>query len=275
VKPQTSNVLFVNDYRKNTESVMVPYHLELLRDYLPAGSAIDMWRLAEPYATGNTGNAPRSDALPSLPDPTLSRLLERWQYIYWLTTSTTDRISTNNLPFVATAMDPFFDAGGKLMVHSQIGLPADPDEEFTNAATLLMPLDRLVVFPDSLRPSLRLATNSPISPAGTLPGVSTPLPQLKAAGFMINTLPYDATGANTIPLYNAEYRYVTKAGGRQGPWTGPSTIASISADRRVALMALPLINEANSQSLVVGSDGFSADATLAIHLILESLGFPK
>lgn len=274
VKPQQGEVLFVNDYRRSTNPRMVDHHLELLRDYLPTGQTIDMWDLSLPFTTGSAGGVPRSSLLPPLADPTLNQTLARFSYIYWLSTATTDRISTNNLPFAASSMDAFFDQGGKLMVHSPIALPPDPDDVLNNSAILLMPMTGLVAFPDTLRPSLRLAFNAPVTATGTLPGVSEALPQLKSSGFQINTLPYVAEGANVIPLYDAQYRYVTRSGS-QGTWTGPSTIASISSDRRVGLFAIPLINEQTGANLLVGADDDPAAVIRAIHLMLESLGFPR
>lgn len=94
-------------------------------------------------------------------------------------------------------------------------------------------------------------------------------------GFVINTLPYVATSSATIPLYDAQFQYVTRVGNRRGTWPGPSTIASMSDDRRVALFSIPLVNEANGAPLVVGADDNPDAARDAVHLILESLGFPK
>ena len=275
VKAQTSDMLFVNDYRKSTNELMASYHLDLLRDYLPAGYDVDVWDLTMPFTTGSTGGTPRSASLPPLADPTLNQTLARWRYIYWLSTSTTDRISTNNLPFAAASMDAFFDEGGKMMVHSPVSLPIEAEEAEVNPAIFLMPITSLISFPDSLRPSLRLAFNAPMTPSGSLPGVSESLPALKSAGFQINTLPYVATGANVIPLYDAEYRYVTRVGSRQGTWTGPSTVASISGDRRVGLFAIPMINEQTGANLLVGEDDDPLAPIRAIHLMLESLGFPQ
>ncbi|NNE70610.1 MAG: hypothetical protein HKN29_09650 [Rhodothermales bacterium] len=275
VKAQTSDVLFVNDYRKSTNPRMAAHHLGVLGDYLAAGKEVDVWDLTLPFTTGSTGSTPRSQSLPALADPTLNQTMARWSYIYWLSTSTTDRISTNNLPFAAASMDTFFDNGGKLMVHSPVSLPIEAEEAAVNPAIFLMPITELITFPDSLRPSLRLAFNAPLTPVNTLPGVAEPLPQLKSSGFQINTLPYVTTGANVIPLYDARYRYVTRQGSRQGTWTGPSTVASISADRRVGLFAIPLINEQTGANLLIGSDDDPTAATRAVHLMLESLGFPR
>ncbi|MFT5142039.1 MAG: hypothetical protein ACI80V_002668 [Rhodothermales bacterium] len=275
VKAQQGEVLFVNDYRKSTNPLMVSYHVGLLREYLPAGTAVDIWDLSLPFTTGSAGGVPRSQSLPALADPTLNQTFARFKYIYWLSTASTDRITTNNLPFAAASMDAFFDGGGKLLVHTPVSLPIEPDDVFNNSAILLLPISEMISFPDSLRPSLRLAFNAPLTPSGPIPGLSESMPELKSAGFQINTLPYFATGANTIPLYEARYRYVTRVGSRQGTWPGASTVASISADRRVGLFAIPLINEQTGANLLLGADGDPTAPTRAIHLMLESLGFPR
>lgn len=275
VKGKTSNVLYVNDFRRATHPTVTSFHLDLLRTYLPAATPIDIWDITTPYTTGSSGNFPRSGLLPPTAQPSLERFMLGYDYIYWVASSTTDQITGNNLPFVAPIMEPFFENGGKMMVHSPIQLPVDPEEIATNAATLLLPLNALTTFPDSLRQTLRLLSRTPVSAQNTLPGVSQPLPELNMNGFVINTLPYVATSSATIPLYDAQFQYVTRVGNRRGTWPGPSTIASMSDDRRVALFSIPLVNEANGAPLVVGADDNPDAARDAVHLILESLGFPQ
>lgn len=275
VKGKTSNILYVNDFRREAHPIVTGYHLDLLEDFLPAGTSVDIWNITTPFTTGSTGSYPRSDLLPPSAQPGLERFMLGYDYIYWVASATTDQIVGNNLPFVAPILEPFFENGGKMMVHSPVQLPVDPEEIATNAATLLLPLNSLTTFPDSLRQTLRLLSNTPVSALQSVPGVSQPLPELKMNGFVINTLPYVATSSATIPLYDGQFQYVTRVGNRRGTWPGPSTIASISDDRRVALFSIPLVNEANGQPLVVGADDNPDAARDAVHLILESLGFPQ
>jgi len=275
VKGKTSNVLYVNDFRRATHPVVSTFHLNVLNEYLPAGTPIDIWDITTPYTTGSSGNFPRSGLLPPTAQPALDRFFRGYDYIYWVASATTDQIVGNNLPFAAPVLEPFFENGGKMMVHSPIQLPVDPDEIATNAATLLLPLNSLTQFPDSLRQTLRLLGNAPVSARDPLPGVATALPALKMNGFVINTLPYVATSSATIPLYDAQFQYVTRVGNRRGIWSGSSTIASMSDDRRVGLFTIPLINEANGTPLVIGEDGNPQTARDAVKLMLESLGFPK
>ncbi|MCH8124318.1 MAG: hypothetical protein IH853_14505 [Bacteroidetes bacterium] len=162
-----------------------------------------------------------------------------------------------------------------MMVHSPVSLPSNPEQNLGNAAILLLPLSEMITFPDSLRQSLRLVTNAGITSSSPLPSVSTPLPALKTDAFILNTLPYVIQGANSIALYSAEYTYITRIGTRQGPWFGPATIASISADQRVALFALPMINDQSGIQVLTGVNGNPEAPKDAIKLILESLGFPR
>ena len=161
-----------------------------------------------------------------------------------------------------------------MMVHSPISLPANPEDNLGNAAILLLPLSEMITFPDSLRQQLRLPTNAAISSVSALPSVATPLPNLKSGAFLINTLPFVILGSSSIPLYEADYRYVTRAG-LQGPWTGPATIASISTDQRVGLFTLPMVNDQSGAQILIGADGDAEAPKQAIKLMLESLGFPR
>ncbi|MEM1095585.1 MAG: hypothetical protein AAGJ10_13370 [Bacteroidota bacterium] len=271
VKKPTSRVLYVNDYRKNTTPRITAYHLDLLSEHL-GNDDIDLWDLSLPYGTGSAGNTQRSPALPADAEPMLSQTFALYDYIYWVSTNTISNQVTNNLPFAARSMDLFFEEGGKLMVHSPVSVPEDPEDNLGNPAVLLLPLTDIVSFPDSLRPSLRLPRNTPIALDEPAPGVT--LPALRAEGIVINTLPYSTSGANTISLYRADYEYRTRQGDR-GVWFGASTVASVSADLRVGLFALPLINEQNGTPLLVGDDGNPETARAAVQTMLDLLGFPK
>ena len=275
VKRPQGEVLYVNDYRKSTSQTIQRLHLDLLSEYLPDDVSIDIWDISQPFGTGAAGNTPRSNALPSSPAPTLQQQLALYDYIYWVSTNATNNISSNNLPFAAGVMDLFFEQGGKMLVHTPISLPTNPEDNLGNPAVLVLPLSDLITFPDTLRPQLRLPVGTAVNPSGTLPGTSAPLPLLEIAQFRIDTLPFIATGSNIIPLYQTDYLYVSLDGRSTGTWTGPSTVASISADQRVGLFALPLFNEQTGAPIVIGADGDPNAAAQAIHLMLESLGFPK
>ncbi len=275
VKAKTAEVLYVNDYRRSTHSQITGFHLSLLKEFLPINTPVDTWNITIPFVTGSTGNTPRSTLLPPYAEPTLRQFFAGYKYIYWVTSNSTDRIDGNNLPFASVVLDLFFANGGKLMVHTPIGIPPDPDQILDNAAAVMLPLTTMIAFPDSLRPSLRMTTGARITANGrTLPSTSQPLPELISKAFLTNTLPYVTTGSNILPLYTVDYTYVTRAGG-QGPWTGSSVVASMSADQRIGLFTLPMINDQNSAPILGGANGSTDAPSLALKLMLESLGFPK
>ncbi len=273
VKRSKGDILFVNDFRKASNSVIQAYHSRLLADYLPPESEIDFWNISEPFTSGNTGNAPRSDALPPNASPTLQQFFQEYSYIYWISSATTNKVQGNNFPLAASVMDGFFDQGGKLMVHAPITLPNDPETNLDNPAIAILPLNNLVLLPDSLR-RLSLPTASTLVPLNAVPNVSRPLPELTVQQFVIGALPFVADGASIVPLYNGNYSYLTLSN-RSGPWPGPSTVASISANQRIAIFTIPMVNEQTGASVLTDADGNGDASEEAIKILLESLGFPK
>jgi len=162
-----------------------------------------------------------------------------------------------------------------MMVHSPISLPSDPDDILGDPAILMLPVTGLITFPDTLRPSLRIPSGASVSPVQPVPGVGVPLPPLTASSFVINTLPYFAEGVNVVELYRADYQYQLRIGSGRGEWPAPTTVASISADRRVGLFALPLISDQSGLTQFEGADGSEDAPRQAVKLMLESLGFPR
>ncbi|MFV1980348.1 MAG: hypothetical protein ACC655_04275 [Rhodothermia bacterium] len=274
VKEPNGQVLFVNDYRKAFAPILQDFHLDVLREYLPEGTDIEIFNISEPFLSGATSTAVLSSALPSSASPTLEQTYLLFDYIYWISTGVTATANGSNLAFSAPALNSFFAKGGKFIIHAPVQIPTDPAEFLTNPAISLLPLTNVVSFPDSLRPSLRLPNGGRITPVQPVPGPNTPLPALVANRLIISTLPYIVEGT-IIPLYEAEYTYRTRQGGRTGPWFGSSTVASISADRRVGLVAIPFAAETDGSIQFDGADGSDRAVIDATHLVLESLGFPK
>lgn len=271
VRKPGSQILFVNDYRRSTAETVIPYHVDLLQSYLPSGMPIDRWDLSLPYATGSTGNLVTSDALPSTPEPTLRRLLAQWDYIYWVSTGVTGAVSGNNLPAVAPVLDVFFDQGGKMMVHVPVQQPPEGVDLGDNAATLLLPLSGLPAVPGDVR-RMQIDEGVPVPNVESLPGTGIELPPLETQDLISSTLPYQTASSSIVPLYSAQFTAVRKSGREE--WTGASTVASISADRRVALFALPLIKEQSGEPYLAGPDGDPEAAREAVRMILDNLGFP-
>lgn len=272
VKKPTGRVLFVNDYRRASWPVVQDFHLGLLREYLPTDLDVDVWNMSSPFTTGSSGNPILSDAVPSSAAPAFQQTLALWDFIYWVSSGATSSVRGNNLPFAAPVLDLFFSNGGKLMVHTPMTQPNDPEANVGNPAILLLPISQAITLPDSVR-RLQLPTGAPIEPVNELPGVSEPLPDLESDRFFISELPYEAEGENVIPLYDAHYEFRDQQG-NTGDWSYPRSVASISQDRRVGLFALPLINEQSGEPVLVGADGDTDAARRAVMLMLESLQFP-
>lgn len=271
VRKPKSEVLVVNDFRRASGVNVMRFHRQFLNETLDVPE-IEVWDLSLPYATGATVVPIRSSQMPTTADPTLRQTLGLFRYIYWVTSASTNAAVGNNLPFAAASMDLFFSRGGRLMVHSPVTRPQNPEDNLGNPAVLLLPLSDLITMPDSLQ-RIELPRNALIEPLNGVPGVSGDLPTLRSDQFFINELPYIATGSNIIPLYEANYRYLTRQGQR-GEWPGARTVVSISADRRVGLFGLPMVNESTGQPIILTEDGDPNGGRQAVRMMLESLGFP-
>jgi hypothetical protein len=271
VRRNTSDVLYVNDFRLASNELVRDYHIDILESYMPAGYGVDIWDISEPFTTGSSGTVPRAFALPPVAEPALRMTLSLFKYIYWVSTSTTGNIGTDNLPFVAPVLTDFFDAGGKMLVHSPISVPAGDTEFEDNAAILLLPLNEPLVVPDSVR-RLELANGAAVSP--TAVGQSLGLPPLESTRFFINIRPYVTSGANIDPLYRGAFTYRSSTGA-SGTWTNPTSVASISTDRRIALFSLPLVNELNNEENFVAPGAADPAGVLVVRALLNALQFPK
>ncbi|NND71707.1 MAG: hypothetical protein HKN43_09010 [Rhodothermales bacterium] len=274
IKKSRGDILYVNDFRKSTFPGQQTFHLGILREYLPEGTAIDYWDLSTPFVTGSAGNTPRSEFLPGSPDPAIRQFLAQYEHIYWVSTNTINNITSNNLPFVGSVLDIFFDNGGSIMVHSPITLPPNPEDNLGNPALLLLPINSLISFPDSLRPQLRMSSGTLTSSSTEVPGTGQMLPVLKPNSLIFTTLPYSVSGSTNIPLMEGTYSYVTRSGS-QGPWFGSTTVASMSADRRVGLFTLPLLSESSGEIIFSDENDDTEAARDAVKLLLEGLNFPQ
>jgi len=271
VTRNTSDVLYVNDYRLASNPVVRDYHVDILENYLPAGYGIDEWDITEPFTTGSSGTVPRATALPSVAEPMLRLTLSLYKYIYWVSTSTTGNVGTDNMPFVAPVLADFFDQGGKLLVHSPVTVPSVETDFTDNAAVLLLPLSEPLVLPDSVR-RLELRGGAAVTPSAVAQSLG--LPALESTRFFINLRPYRAEGANIEPLYTGDFSYRSSTGG-SGSWTDPNTVASISVDRRIALFSIPLINDLNVEESFVIPGSSDPAGLVIVRSLLDALQFPR
>ncbi|HLA62908.1 MAG TPA: hypothetical protein VK610_00655, partial [Rhodothermales bacterium] len=260
VRRVTSPVLLVNDYRTERHGIVMAYHRPIVREYL-GGVSPDEWFLSTPYQTGANTELRYAANFPPQSTPTLRETFKLWRAIYWVSSNATNRAQGNNLPLAASVIDPFFDAGGRMFVNVAARPPASSADNIGNAALSLLPLSGLLSFgpgnayPD-FEPLLDLFINAPIAPVDALP-TGQPLPALRARRFIAGTFSYPVE-SGTLSLYRASYTATRSSTGNTEPWTGPSTIASMRGDGRVALFALPLVSDINGQALLEGADGNAA-----------------
>jgi len=249
------------------------YHLGILREHL--GAKPDVWNVQLPTTTATSV---RSPLLGPAQEPFLRETLALFETIYWVSTQATDSPTRHNLPYAAPAMTKFLDQGGRLLVHVPVTVPqtsADFQDNLDNPALFLLPISSLPQIPDSIR-SITLASGAAVRPTRTLPGFSGTLPLLRPSAFIITALPYAASDSRTFTLYNAAYGYQTRTR-NTGLWPGPNAAVSYrtGADGRpnVALVAVPLVNEANGAPVLL-TEGTTTDGGRAlVRALLTALRF--
>ena len=270
VRRVTSPVLLVNDLRTGAGTTdLRPLDVAQQALALHGTAAYDTWDLSR---TPLLASAPRtSEALPVTADPTLRRTLALWSRIYWVSNAVTNSSNGNNLPLAATVMSTFFDAGGRLLVQTPVTLPLSGDEGQANAAIDILPMSGLVSFAGGIR-TLRANAGTAVAPAGPVPGTGESLPPLVATGLITTALPY-TVGPDDVPLYRMPFTaFFTDSNLPPQPWTGSMVVASIRADGRTGLFALPLFSGAGALFAPATAGGPGPADALAT--MLDGLDFP-
>ena len=264
VRRVTSSVLLVNDVRVGDAAQVVSVAREALAAH--GTGDYDEWDLSQ---TPQAAAAPRfSDALPP-PDPALRQTLPFWDRIYWVSNAVTNTSVGNNLPRAAGVMDLFFAGGGRILVQVPVTLPQGTDGGGTaNAAIDILPLSELITFPPGVR-ALRANGGTPVRPQAEVPGTGRTLPTLQAARLLTSTLPY-AVGPDDLALYRMSFYENNRP---EDVWAGAEVVASIRADRRSALFALPLFSGSNV--LFEPSEAGGEGIVDALALLLDGLEFPR
>ena len=262
VRRVTGDVLLVNDFRASGGEAVLEVAREALA--LHGTDSYDEWDLS---ATPQSADNPRfSASLPSTQAPTLRQTLALWNRIYWVSNAVTNRVSGNNFPRAAAVLDLFFDGGGRLLVHTPVTLPQGDDED-GNPAIDVLPLGGLVEFPAGVR-ALRAAEGTTVEPISEVPGTGRTLPALQTTRLLTSALPYE-TRPDDLVLYEIPFYENNRP---SDVWMGSRTVASIRADRRVALFALPLFAGPNALFEPAGGTGEGVADALAV--LLDGLEFP-
>lgn len=266
VKKSNSRILFVKDHRSGAAAAALraSYHLQILREFLPPDTAIDLWDISEPYAQV------RSPLLPPTAEPALEQLFTGYDYIYWIASNSTNSVTANNFPFAAGVLGEFLTRGGRIFVQSPVQIPPTEEESVGNPAIVVLPLSDFITFPDSLTNTMRITSNSLFTPSAG----ATTLPELRSRSTILGTLPYIVDSGSERALLEGQYQYRTRSGS-SGVWFGSNTVASISTDQQVALLAIPLINTFNGSPYFEGSDGDPEAPRTLVKMMLAELGFPQ
>ena len=263
VRRVTSPVLLVDDYRTSAGRGVVDVARQALA--LHGTTTYDVWDLS---TTPQNAAAPTFSAnLPATADPTLRRTLTLWTHVYWVSNAVTNSTSGNNLPRAASVLDLFFGAGGRMLVHTPVSLPQSAQGGDINPAIDVLPLSSLIEYPPGVL-TLRSASGALVAPAEQVPGTGRTLPALQAARTITSVLPYNV-GPDDIPLLRMPFYHNNTP---SEVWQGSQVVASIRADRRVALFALPLF--AGSSPLFVPPAGQTEGPVEALDVLLAGLEFP-
>lgn len=102
VKPQRSNVLFINDIEGNSALEKQAQHYSYLEEN---GILPDLWLI-------NSSGIGLSDEFPSVVDPTLQKTLAKWDHIYWVSNSI-----ARNIIYALEITNQFFANGGTMFVN--------------------------------------------------------------------------------------------------------------------------------------------------------------
>lgn len=175
IRRQTSKVLYLNDHDGNDALEAQAFHLQQLA---ANGITPDVLDISDGQATG--GDKVRlSEGFPAVIDPTLRKMLDKWDHIYWVSNNL-DR----NITFAENILTEFINNGGSIFINipTRTGFnPSDPLFNFIPVGDIarLEGLERNFRIPngeevfsdDSTFPALRATqTISGIAPIDAIAG---------------------------------------------------------------------------------------------------------
>ena len=167
----------------------------------------------------------------------------------------TNRSVGNNLPSRGGVLDAFFGQGGRPL-HQRPRAAADHARgQHRQQALALLPLADLLDFGPGMStrstPSVDLDPGAALVPAEPLPGGVT-LPALKTTRAIAARSATPSRSGRIAALHREPSRR-PRHGGERVHWPGPSVVASMRADGRVALFGLPLVSDLTGKPSSSGS----------------------
>ncbi|MFO7846907.1 MAG: hypothetical protein R6V27_10120 [Balneolaceae bacterium] len=258
LKQRTSNVLVLNDDTGSDSNEKLRFHLDNLARL---GIEPDVINITDGEGLQG-GNAPLSEAFPRVIDPTLNRMLAKWDHIYHVSNSL-----RRNINYAQEILSRFFDEGGTLFSTIPIILEAgrenDPLFNFIPISEFV-PIDS-----ESAQRGFQLRDDFSVSPFGNGP-------ELTYQGGINNNIRPFIPLRDQDQLYEAELlqRFVL---GATEPHEGPSTIATMNPEDNfiyfgidISTLFLPVDEEENYPPM------FEQDISpLLEELLINRLGFSQ
>lgn len=247
IKRQNSRILVLNDYSAENSNTILKFHLDQLDSV--GLSNVDVINISDGTASAFS-RVPRSTALPRVTDPTLTRMLAKWDFIY-LISSDYER----NLYYMSEMSSRFFDKGGKMFINIQAKNLDNSDPVFTflpNSGVTPLPSGENAT---NFRISSGTLTNSPTNPS---------LPAFKLVSTR-SAIPPIAPSAGAVSLLTINFSYQVLGFPPPAPrdFTGNESICLINAEGNKIHLSL------NLQDL----NGNANVDKLIRYLCIDELGF--
>lgn len=214
IKRQKSRILVLNDYQADNSTTILNFHTTLLDSV--GLSNFDLMTINDGTSSA-FARVPRSAAFPRVTEPTLVKMLAKWDFIYYISSN-----YERNLIYMQEMTSEFFENGGKMFINVQAKNLSSSDPIFSflpNVSTTPLPsgvnATGFIINSGTLTestenpslPKLRLSqTRSAIPPiepaAGSISLLKLDFFYRRQSGFISSTV--DFTGNEAICLKNAE-----------------------------------------------------------------------
>ncbi len=247
IKQRTSNTLFLNDYSGNNSLPSQSFHLNLLQQN---GINPDVWIINDGDVT--QGKVSISEAFPKTLDPTLTRTLDDWDNIYWISNDI-DR----NITYVLEIGNRFFSNDGKMFVNIPMKSISQGDEIFN-----FLPVDSIGVL-KSGQADFQLNGQTDVLPQFKVNSTDTSAVVLKTSRRMTSLYPLKPASGATL-LYETDFKVRTVLGTTLD-YTKDQAVGIENAEKNVIYFSLELPN--------VDGNGNLAD--MIDELLIGRLNFTK
>lgn len=219
IKPQTSSTLFLNDFSGSNSVTNAAFHLDLLAQN---GIVPDVWIINDGEVTES--KVALSEAFPGIIDPTLTRTLENWDHIYWLSNDI-DR----NITYALEITNRFFEQNGSMFVTIPMKGIAQTDEIFN-----FLPIDSIGVL-TGIQTNFLIDGNTPIVSSAGVTGTA-----LSFQSRRVGTFPLKAISGSTS-LYETDFKATTVIGFNQD-YTAFESVAIENPEGDLIYFGLDLTN---------------------------------